>query len=164
MKEDKDIIEVKMGNVVYREVISKEFELSDLTPDQAKAALLRAIGKTVFYLGVRTDAKRQLAKLEADFEQWYNDKYQLVSMKDDKKSTEKAKAAQITTEYSKEWESYKRKIRIASARVDYLYALVKGFDDLARALHSVLASIRTEMNMCVMEHTGARGAGNFLEA
>ena len=72
-------ISFKMGDRVINEVIDGNIELSNLTPDEIKNALNKAVGKYAYYASLRADAKKMQAKIETEASAWSAQKYNLIS-------------------------------------------------------------------------------------
>ncbi len=160
---DTHSITFKFGDRTYNEVIEGNLELSELTPDQVKEALNRAVGKFAFYASLRADAKRIEAKITTDFKVWEADRFnQVKSEPDYKKETGKVIDNRVIIEYQNEYLEHQRKIRDIAMITDKLYVLVQSFEMMTKTLQSVLAMLRAELGN-VAQGGPAKGEGDFAE-
>lgn len=159
---DKRFISFKIGDKVYNECIDGDIELSELTPDEMKNALNRAVGKYAYYGSIRADAKRLQAKIDSEYEAWKAVTINEISKRADMaKSTGKALEIQMMVENEdafKRWEKQKRDINMIT---DKLYVLINSFELMTKTLQSCLAMSRAEL-----ESAGragfARGSGDMI--
>ena len=157
------VITFKMGDRVIKEVIENNIELSELTPDEVKNALNRAVGKYAYYASLRADAKKMMAKIEIEATSWSAEKYNFISQQPDyKKATGKAIETQIVVQFQPEWKQWEARKAAIQLVVDKLLVLVNAFDLMIKTLQSVLAMMRTELNMA-SQGGAARGSGDFLD-
>lgn len=157
------IISFKIGEKIYKECIDGDIQLSELTPDQMKNALNKAVGSFAFYGSLRADAKRLQSKVNSEYEAWkaivLN---KIASRPENAKATGKALDVIMIVEYGDQYKIWERKIRDINMIVDKLYVLIQSFEMMTRTLQSCMAMTRTEL-----ESSGnggfATGRGNMLD-
>lgn len=156
-------IKFKWGERVFEEVIENNIELSQLTPDEIKDGLNRAVGKFAFYGSMRADAKRMRTSLEIDFDAWEAGKFaEIQNQPDYKKGTAGTIKAQIIVQNVKEWkkfQNHKATVELVCAK---LQVLTDSFELMTRTLQSCLAMLRAELSTASMGGA-ARGSGDILD-
>lgn len=139
-------ISFKIGEKVISEVIDGNIQLSELTPDELKNALNRAVGKFAYYGSMRADAKRLEAKFEAEYKAWRAVKMNEISHRPDfAKATGTAIDIQVQVENVEEIEAFERKKRDIAMITDKLYVLIQSFELMTRTVQSVMAMARAEL-------------------
>jgi hypothetical protein len=156
-------ITVTIGDKVYSELIEGNIQPSQLTPDEIKSGLSRAVGKRAFYSSLRADAKRHLSKLEADFDFWRATKFNVISQRPEyKKSAQKVIDIQIMVQFPKSYNEFQRRQREISFVCEKLLVLVNAYENLLSALQSIAKITLAEMEM-YSRGSGATGGGNFTD-
>ena len=156
-------VSFQWGDRVYKEAIEGNLELSELTPDEVKNALNRAVGKYAFYASLRADAKKMQAKIETDAKAWEAQKYAYIAeMPDFKKATGKAIENQIIVQFLKEWRDWEGRKASIQQITDKLLVLVNSFELMTKTLQSVLAMMRIELSNA-SQGGPIRGSGDLLD-
>lgn len=156
-------ISFKIGDKVYNECIDGQLELSELSPDEMKNALNRAVGKYAYYGSIRADAKRLQAKITSEYEAWKAITINEISKRPDMaKSTGKALEIQMMVENEEEYKIWEKKSRDINMITDKLYVLINSFELMTKTIQSCMAMSRVEL-----ESAGrggfARGTGDMAE-
>ena len=91
LDEEKRAIEFTWGERLYTEVIDGNIELSEITPEEVKLAINRAVGKYAFYGAIRSDVKRHEAEAQANYDLWEAHKYAGLENDDTEEGGKKSK-------------------------------------------------------------------------
>jgi len=149
-------IELNWQGEVYAETIEGNLELSEVTPQDVRAALGRAVGRYAFYGALQADAIKLQGKVQADYDRWYFEKYQIVS-EAAPKATETAKKGQIILDYDKEYQEWQVKIRNIENVIGKADILRSAFKLQVNALTAVAYSLKAEIEMA---HGGGYAQGS----
>lgn len=147
---------------VYEETIEGNLELSNITPQEARAALGRAVGRYAFYGAVMADAIKLQSKVQMQYDRWYYERYRPISEEAPKGSTETYKKAQVYLENKDEYESWQTKLRNVQNVIDKADILRSAFKLQVNGLQSILYSLKSEIEMA---HGGgyAKGARDLRD-
>lgn len=164
MTTQKRTITFKWKGKDYEQKIDGELGLSDLTPDEAKNALLRGVGQYAYYRSLKADAQHMQAKINDDYEFWQNNMYDLIDKNAEyTKKTEGWKKSHISVFYTEDWKGYRAKIIDIEFVVNKLRLICDSYEHLIRVLQSILATMRIELQLLHLSEARAKGAGDLIE-
>jgi hypothetical protein len=156
-------ITITIGDRTYSELVEGGIQPSKLTPDEVKNALNRAVGKRAFYSALRADAKKHQSKVEAEFELWHAQKFNMISkLPEYKKAAQKVVDVQIIIQFPKQYQELQRRQREIAYICEKLLVLVNAFADLLSAMQSIGKLTLAELEM-YSRGAGASGSGDFAE-
>ena len=156
-EQSKRIINITMGSRIIQETIRGNVELNSLDPEELIRALNRAGGKFAYYGALRADAKRVLAKMQADFDMWLIKAIHEVERLPEfrgKKSSDKSRLNHAILQNMEEYGERKNKIITLEQIVDKLWVLQQGFDKVMDNCRSILAFRRTELEKTMHGEAG----------
>lgn len=157
------MITFKWGDRVFQEAIEGNIELSELTPDEVKNALNRAVGKYAYYASLRADAKHMQCRIETEAAAWSAQKFSYIKNQPDyKKETGKVIEVQIIVQFEPEWKAWEARKASIGLITDKLYVLVQSFELMTKTLQSVLSTLREELKNA-SSGGPVRGSGDLLE-
>jgi len=163
LRDKRHYIKFDWQNEIHSEVIEDNLQLSELTPDALKKALVRAAGKSAYYASIRADAKELKAKRETAFEIWMAQKIAKIDPSTAKQLTsEKSRVNEVILTNLSDYKKWKDELRRIDLILDKTLVLINAFKDMGGNLQSVNSTMREELKNSRGGY--ASGTGNLEDA